>query len=154
MPAIVIVEDAILQPAPSRKSVACFSAVSVHGAQFVRMMCANSERRPPGQPVEAGVIPVRGDPFASEFNCECREPCILGDISVRTGFLTEGFKYLPMPITGNDHRCVGLLQQCKAETEDILQRAWNFEYARMRAYTNHAGKYLRRNAIGRRTIDR
>ena len=80
-----------------------------------------SERSPPSQPAEAGVIPIRGDPFASEFNCECREPRILSDISIGLGFLTKGFKYFPMPITGNNDRRVELLQQCTAECEDIIQ---------------------------------
>lgn len=80
-----------------------------------------SERGPPSQPVEAGVIPVRGDPFASEFNRECREPRILSDIAGGLGLLTKGFKYFPMPITGHDDRCIGLLHQHTAECEDIIQ---------------------------------
>ena len=34
------IKDPILQHAPTRKSVACFGAVSLHSGQFVRMMCA------------------------------------------------------------------------------------------------------------------
>lgn len=33
------IKDPILQHAPTRKSVACFGAVSLHSGQFVRMMC-------------------------------------------------------------------------------------------------------------------
>ena len=113
-----------------------------------------SERSPPSQPVEAGVIPIRSDPFASKFNRECGEPGILSDVAGGLGSAAKGFKYIPMPITGRDHCCIGLLHQHAAESEDIIQRAWNFEYARVRANANYAGQYLRRNAIGRRTIDR
>lgn len=34
------IKDPILQHAPTRKSVACFGAVSLRTGQFVRMMCA------------------------------------------------------------------------------------------------------------------
>jgi transposase len=34
------IKDPILRHAPTRKSVACFGAVSLHSGQFVRMMCA------------------------------------------------------------------------------------------------------------------
>jgi transposase len=34
------IRDPILQHAPTRKSVACFGAVSLSSGQFVRMMCA------------------------------------------------------------------------------------------------------------------
>ena len=34
------IKDPILQHAPTRKSVACFGAVSLSSGQFVRMMCA------------------------------------------------------------------------------------------------------------------
>jgi hypothetical protein len=33
------IKDPILQHAPTRKSVACFGAVSLSTGQFVRMMC-------------------------------------------------------------------------------------------------------------------
>ena len=33
------IKDPILQHAPTRKSVACFGAISVGSGQFVRMMC-------------------------------------------------------------------------------------------------------------------
>jgi hypothetical protein len=33
------IKDPILQHAPTRKSVACFGAVSLQSGQFVRMMC-------------------------------------------------------------------------------------------------------------------
>jgi transposase len=34
------IKDPVLQHAPTRKSVACFGAVSLNTGQFVRMMCA------------------------------------------------------------------------------------------------------------------
>lgn len=79
------------------------------------------ERRTPGQAFEAGIVAVRGDPFASEFYREGGEPSILGNISIRLGLLTNGLKDRPMPVTRHDDRGVGLLQQRATKFEYIFQ---------------------------------
>jgi hypothetical protein len=77
------------------------------------------EGRPPAESLEAGIVPIRGDPFASRFNGEGSEPGILDEIAGGAALAGDVAEDLPVPGAGMDPMTMRLREQDARTWDDI-----------------------------------
>lgn len=112
-----------------------------------------SQRRSPRESLESRVVTIRRNPLTAGFDGQGRKPSVLHDVARGLAILAQGLEYGPVALTGHNYRSVGLSQDDATKLEGVVQGTWTRKDAPMGADADQAGEYLRRDAIGRRTVD-